>query len=48
MKCLRRVATSETGELNRRYATRTGAPPDPPALKGRAKFMPTLRVDEPD
>ncbi len=32
-------------ELNRRYATRTGIDLIP-ALKRRAKFIPTLRVEE--
>jgi len=44
-KCLRRIATPETGaNFNRRYATRT-AQNLIPALKRRAKFMPTLRVE---
>ena len=40
----RRVATPETG-FNRRYATRTGTNVIP-ALKRRAKFIPTLRVED--
>jgi len=40
----RRVATIESGSsFRRRYATRTLRSLFP-ALKGRAKFMPTLRV----
>ena len=44
MRCSRRVATPETGEFNRRCATRTGNNLIP-ALKRRAKFIPTLRVE---
>jgi HAE1 family hydrophobic/amphiphilic exporter-1 len=44
MRRLRRVATLETG-LNRRYATRTDSY-QIPALKRRAKLMPTLRVED--
>jgi len=38
----RRVATSESS-VSRRYATLTSGP-QIPALKGQAKFVPTLRV----
>ena len=42
----RRVATHELGTaFNRRYATKPS--PDPiPALKRRAKLIPTLRVED--
>ena len=40
----RRVATTETAGINRRYATRTFGNFNP-ALKRRAKLRPTLRVE---
>ena len=45
-RCSRRVVTPETkGGFNRRYATSTGNNLIP-ALKRRAKFIPTLRVED--
>src|SRR6266581_3391065 len=45
-KCSRRVATPEIGALfNRRYATKRGNHLIP-ALKRRAKLIPTLRVED--
>jgi hypothetical protein len=40
----RRVATLESLAIDRRYATKTQNHLSP-ALKGRAKFAPTLRVE---
>jgi len=45
MKYSRRVATPETARFTRRYATAAFLGTRFPALKGRAKFMPTLRVE---
>src|SRR5205809_4783253 len=45
-KCSRRVATPEIGALfNRRYATKRGNHLIP-ALKRRAKLIPTLRIED--
>ena len=43
--CSRRVATFDTSILNRRYAT-TASKNLIPALKRRAKFAVTLRVED--
>jgi hypothetical protein len=46
MRCSRRVATPETyARFSRRYATKPPTGPVP-ALKGRAKFIPTLRAED--
>jgi hypothetical protein len=44
-RCLRRVATAENPRFNRRYATPKTELIISPALKRRAKLMPTQRAE---